>query len=256
MSEKKPQEQRLLDQVRIVMVRTSDTGNIGAAARAMKTMGLQDLVLVAPDKPLDGKAFARASGALDVLDQARTVASFEDAVADCQLVFGTSSRSRSIPWPHQELAQAANTVAQSAQQGKKIAIAFGREEHGLTNQELARCTYHMSIDANPEYPVMNVSAALQVVCYELRKQAMVCLDQGSRIEERWDNALAEQADLEGLYGHFEQVLISNGFMKADDPRQTMTRIRRLFNRSQLDKQELNLLRGILAMADKSPKMAK
>lgn len=237
----------LLDSIRIIMVRTSDTGNIGAAARAMKTMGLSELYLVSPDKPLDGKAFARASGAVDVLDKATICQSFEEAIADCHQVYGTSSRSRSIPWPHVELSEAAPQIAQQAGEDQKIAIVFGREEHGLTNQELALCTYHMSIEANPDYPVMNVSAALQVVSYALRVKFV----EQPRIESHWDNPLANLGDIERLYEHFEKVLIQNGFMKADDPRQTMTRIRRLYNRTQLDVQELNLLRGILAMAEKS-----
>lgn len=163
----------LLDHISIVMVNTTLPANIGAAARAMKTMGLSKLVLVAPKTYPSDDATALAAGAADILDQAIVVETLEDAIADCELVFGTSARSRTIPWPLLE-ARAASELAieQAASHQHKIAIVFGREDRGLTNEELALANYHLTIPVNDEYGVLNVAAAIQVVCYELRIHAL------------------------------------------------------------------------------------
>ena len=154
----------LLDHICIVMVNTTLPANIGAAARAMKTMGLSKLVLVAPKTYPSDDAIALSAGASDVLDQAVVVDTLEDAIADCELVFGTSARSRTIPWPLLELREATGiAIEQAAQYQHKIAIVFGREDRGLTNEELALANYHLTIPVNSEYGVLNVAAAIQLV---------------------------------------------------------------------------------------------
>lgn len=259
----------MLNNFRIVLVRTTHAGNIGAAARAMKTMGVSDLVLVAPENFDNGserfdEARARSAGAVDIFDNARIVASLEDAIVDCHFVAGTSTRQRSIPWPHLSLADAGSVLTEEVKQGSKIAIVFGREEHGLTNAELALCSQHMSIDANPDYPVMNLAAAVQVVCYELRQLSLnqqplkqQSLDTPSKTVsletavEEWDQPRASMDELEKFYQHFEQTLLDLDYIKTTDSGQLMTRVRRLFNRALPDKLEISLLRGMLAKAQKA-----
>lgn len=255
----------LLDHVRIVMVQTTHTGNIGAAARAMKTMGLSELVLVQPKKALDDEAYARSSGAIDVLDSANTVATLEDAIGDCQLVIGTSARSRSIPWPlmnPRECAEQAMAVISSdlpvaeedsslSSNSKKVAIVFGREDRGLTNEELAKCQFHVHIPTNPDYSSLNIGAAIQVICYELRMAVEL-----NQLGDRqmwgvdWDRDLASANELDGFIGHLEDVMIKTGFLDPENPRYLMTRMRRLFNRALPDKVEMNVLRGLLSAVTK------
>lgn len=238
------------DNIRIVLVATSHPGNIGGVARAMKNMCLSDLVLVAPEAEFpSGKAWARASGATDVLDQARIVATLEDAVADCQLVAGASARLRAIPWPLHDARESAQMFYEHSEQGK-VALVFGRENSGLTNEELERCHHLIHIPANPEYSSLNIAAAVQVMTYELHMAHRLSTNQKLKVENDYPLATAEE--LEGLYTHFEQALETIGFFNPDNPRQLMRRLRRLFNRAHPDKMELNILRGILAAAE-SPK---
>jgi tRNA (cytidine32/uridine32-2'-O)-methyltransferase len=244
-----------LQQIRIVMVNTTLPANIGAAARAMKTMGLSQLVLVDPKAFPHGDATALASGAADVLQQARVVPTLEDAIGDCQLVFGTSARSRTIPWPLLEARPATALAVNATTQQQSVAIVFGREDRGLTNEELALCNYHLTIPVNPEYGVLNVSAAIQVICYELRMHALE-LGMGAQhapVAEQmplthittWDEPLVDQAQMQQFYQHFEQTLADIDFLDPDNPRLLPLRIRRLFGRVRLDRMEYNLLRGIL-----------
>lgn len=235
------------------MVNTTLPANIGAAARAMKTMGLSRLVLVAPKTFPSADATALASGAADVLDKAEVVATLQDAIADCELVFGTSARSRTIPWPLLE-ARAACDIAVSNAKSQQIAIVFGREDRGLTNDELALCNYHLTIPVNEEYGVLNVAAAVQVVCYELRMHALalktsVVPDQQhmpltADISMAWDEPLVTQAQMEQFYPHMEKMLTDIHFLDPENPRLLPLRIRRLFGRIRLDRMEYNLLRGI------------
>lgn len=245
-----------LQQIRIVMVNTTLPANIGAAARAMKTMGLSQLVLVDPKAFPHGDATALASGAADVLQQAQVVETLEQAIGDCQLVFGTSARSRTIPWPLLEARPATALAHQAATQQQQIAIVFGREDRGLTNEELALCNYHLTIPVNPEYGVLNVSAAIQVICYELRMHALLAQtpvttdtahDDQMPITHHtvWDEPLVDQAQMQQFYTHFEQTLADIDFLDPDNPRLLPLRIRRLFGRIRLDRMEYNLLRGML-----------
>lgn len=253
----------MLDRIRIVMVNTSHAGNIGSAARAMKTMGLAQLWLVAPEEfpKRKDKADAMASGATDLVEQARVVASLDEALAGCALVLGASARQRRIPWPHVTAEQAAtlalDQLAAVADAGD-IAILFGREQSGLSNDELQRCHVHLEIPGNPEYPVLNVASAIQVVCYELRRQWLSRRDappadpvQMPVALVRWDDAPASADKLEQFFVHCEQTLLEIGFFEADTPKKLMSRVRRLFMRARPDERELRMLRGILSSAQQA-----
>lgn len=247
---------QLLDRLRIVMINTSDSGNIGAAARAMKTMGLRQLVLVQPEEFPTAKATARASAAADLLHNARVVQTLDEAIGDCQLVFGTSARLRTIPWPLIDPRQGAARVMNEPE-GADIAILFGREDAGLTNEELRRCHFHICIPANEEYPVLNIGAAIQVICYEMRMAALerqaspVAPDQSGM--QQWDEPLVSSEDMERFLRHFEETLLDINFFDPNNPKQLVTRVRRLFLRTRMDRLEMNLLRGVLSTVQKRVK---
>ncbi len=246
-------------QIRIVMVNTSLAANIGAAARAMKTMGLSRLVLVAPKTFPSPEASALAAGAVDLLDSVQVVDSLDAAIADCHLVFGTSARSRTMPWPLLDVRAATALAQHNARQGQQIAIVFGREDRGLTNEELALCHYHVSIPSNPTYGVLNVAAAIQVVSYELRMHALAVTassllpssnddDAPHRMpvpnQMDWDEPLVDQAAMQQFHLHLEQMLTDIDFLDPNNPRLLPLRLKRLFGRIRLDQTEYNLLRGV------------
>lgn len=245
---------QVLQRLRIVMINTSDSGNIGAAARAMKTMGLSQLVLIQPKEFPTAKATARAAGAADLLVNARVVETLDEAIGDCQLVLGTSARVRTIPSPLVNPREAAARVMNEPE-GADIAILFGREDSGLNNEELRRCHLHICIPCNEHYSVLNVAAALQVVCYEMR---MAALERQGAEEFQpnpdglrgWDQPLVSSGETERLLRHFEEVLLDIDFFDPNNPKQMFTRLRRLFLRTRLDRLEMNLLRGILSTVQK------
>jgi tRNA (cytidine32/uridine32-2'-O)-methyltransferase len=232
-----------LKHVRIVLVETSHPGNIGGAARAMKTMGLSDLCLVRPQRFPDPQAEWRAAGALDVLDRATVVDTLDEAIADSVLVVGTSTRNRRIPWPMLTARQLGPRLAAEAPAGP-IALLFGRETSGLTNEELQRCHLHLQIPANPDYPSLNLAMAVQVVCYELYQTRVDAAETHAEAAP-WDREPAPMAAVEAMLGHLEQVLTRVEFLDADNPGQVMTRLRRLFMRVRLDDTEVKMLRGAL-----------
>ncbi|OEY67371.1 tRNA (cytosine(32)/uridine(32)-2'-O)-methyltransferase TrmJ [Marinobacter sp. X15-166B] len=248
------------NQVRVVLVETSHSGNIGAVARAMKNMGFANLWLVNPASFPDETSYARAAGAADILDQARVVTSLADAIDDCALVMGTSARGRKVPWPVMAPPQAAGKVAEYVSHGP-VAVVFGRENHGLSNDELHRCHFHIHIPSNPDYSSLNLSMAVQVVTYELRMHylqtlagegASPCLSaMTSPADEGWDVPLANVHDVEGFIQHLESTLEVIDFHRQDKPRHLMTRLRRLFQRAQLDQMEVNILRGVLSAVQKT-----
>ncbi len=238
----------MLNSIRIILVNTSHPGNIGAAARAMKTMGLSELYLVAPKLFPHDKAEEMASNAADILIQAHVVPDLETAIADCGLVVGTSTRSRSIPWPMLTPRQFAEK-AKDESASTKIAVLFGREQSGLTNDELHKCHYHIQIPSNPEYNSLNLAAAVQVIAYEL--QVAFSLSESS--SAKWDYPFANSLEMEGFYEHLEKVLTQLDFLKIEAPRQLMVRLRRLFYRARPDVMEVNILRGILGSIDKNIK---
>ncbi len=228
--------------VRVVLVNTSHPGNIGAAARAMKNMGLERLYLVAPKEFPAPRAQWRAAGALDVLERAVVVDHLGEAIAGCGLVIGTSARERRIPWPLLEPRECGVRAWEESAQ-HEVALVFGREDRGLTNDELAQCTFHVHIPANPEYSSLNLAAAVQVLTYELR---MAALAQAAPPEPQpWDVPKARTEDIEMYFQHLEQVLVELGFHDPANPRQTMIRLRRLLTRIRPDRMELSILRGVL-----------
>lgn len=237
----------MLENIKVVLVNTSHTGNIGSAARAMKTMGLSQLVLVDPVSAPDGKSSALAAGAGDVLANAKTVGTLAEAVADCALVVGTSARSRTLPWPMLEPRECGVKMVQEGQHGP-VALVFGRENNGLSNDELQQCHYHVCIPANPEYSSLNLAAAVQTLCYEVR---MGFLGQESFPEP--ENEYPLSADLERFYVHLENTLSDAEFIQKNHPGVVMTKLRRLVNRARPEAQELNILRGILSSVDKLTK---
>lgn len=231
-------------QPRIVLVNTSHPGNIGAAARAMKNMGLSELCLVDPRQYPCAEATARASGADDLLAAARCLTCLEEAIADSVLVIGASARSRSLPVPMLDPRSCAELVHRQAD-ASRVAILFGRERTGLTNEELDRCHHLVQIPSNPDYPSLNIAAAVQVIAYELR---MALPGQAPAVEPEADYATTDQ--LEQFYAHLEQTLVELEFLDPDNPRQLMRRLRRLFSRARPDRNEINILRGILTAARK------
>ncbi len=237
-----------LDNIRIVLVNTSHPGNIGGVARAMKNMGLSRLYLVEPRQFPDEQATWRAASASDVLDGVVVTQTLDEAIADCQFVVGTSARSRNIPWPLQDPRACAARMA-SASAGEQVAILFGREDRGLTNEELRRCNLHLHIPTSADYSSLNLAMAVQVVCYELRM--LLDADRLPASEDHeWDTPFATRDNMERFYLHLEQTLIELGFLDPAAPRQLMTRLRRLYSRVRLDEMELNILRGILTETQK------
>ncbi|MBJ7552837.1 RNA methyltransferase [Marinomonas spartinae] len=237
------------NKVRIVLVNTSHPGNIGGTARAMKNMGLADLYLVAPKHFPSDEAISRASGASDLLDNAVVVDTLEEAIADCQLVIGTSARERHIPWPLVDPRQAADLVFD---EGLETAFVFGREDRGLTNEELQRCHYHVHIPSVDTFSSLNLAAAVQVIVYELRMKSLLMKDEPV-VASKWDLPAATAEQIDFLLDHLETVLVKTEFLEPKMPGKVMTRFRRLFQRAQLDQQELGMLRGMLTAMEKQMK---
>lgn len=238
----------MLDNIRIVLVNTSHTGNIGSTARAMKTMGLSNLVLVDPVSPPDGKSSALAAGAGDVLANAKTVSTLQEAVADCGLVVGTSARSRTHSWPMLEPRECGVKLVDEVN-NYPVALVFGRENNGLTNEELQQCHFHVCIPANPEYSSLNLAAAVQTLCYEIR-MAHLQAEQSPNAVNSVESDYPLNEDLERFYVHLEETLKGTGFIVENHPGMVMTKLRRLFNRARPESLELNILRGILSSIDK------
>lgn len=229
--------------IKIVLVGTSHPGNIGATARAMKTMQLNNLNLVSPKIFPSAECTARATGADDILQAAQVHDTLKAAIQDCSLVYGTTARERSIEWPVLSPADAAREIHASPR-GSSIAILFGREQSGLSNEEMDLCHRAIRIPANPEYSSLNIAAAVQIISYEL---LIHTLDDSESNDNRLEKTpLATHQEMEMLYEHLEQTMAEVGFFDPEKPRRLMRRLKRLFNRTQLDNNELNILRGFLA----------
>ena len=242
------------DNIRIVLVNTSHPGNIGGVARAMKNMGLTRLYLVAPRDYPNEQAEWRAVSAKDILDAAIVVPTLEDAIADCQFVVGTSARERRIPWPLLDARQCAERMAQASSQ-EQVAVLFGREDRGLTNEELRACNLHLNIPTSGAYSSLNLAMAVQIVAYELhmlRSSAELPVNE----LEQWDSPFASQGNMEHFYQPLEETLIDVEFLDPTAPRQLMSRLRRLYTRVRLDEMELNILRGVLSETQKWVKRAR
>jgi tRNA (cytidine32/uridine32-2'-O)-methyltransferase len=235
----------MLANIRTILVNTSHPGNIGSAARAMKTMGLKELYLVSPHIYPSKHAEAMASNAADVLETAVVVKTLEQAIGECGLVVGTSTRVRTIPWPMLTPKEFAEK-ARDANGNTKVALIFGNEQTGLTNEELHQCHFHIQIPSNPEYSSLNLAAAVQVIAYELYVESI----KEDVPKEPWDYEKASGEQMESFFEHLQRVLIEMEFLKLEAPRQLMPRLRRLFYRAHLDVMEMNILRGILAGIEK------
>jgi len=235
----------MLENIRIVLVNTSHPGNIGAAARAMKNMGLTKLVLVDPKDFPSYEAYSRASGADDVLGDAMVVSTLSEALKGCSWVMGTSARERTVEWPIMEPRECA---AKSVEQSKsaEVAIVFGRERTGLTNEELELCHALVCIPANPEYSSLNIAAAVQVLCYELRIASLGELIEPSPIEKSEADSPATTDQVEGMYNHLSQMLEDIGFFGTNNPEIVMRRLKGLFSRTHITRREVNILRGIFS----------
>lgn len=252
----------LFQRIRIVLVEPSHPGNIGGTARAMKTMGLEHLVLVNPARFPDPQADWRAAGAMDVLDAARVVADVAAAVAGCHFVIGTSTRARAIPWPV-VLAKDLGPVLAEQPNDVEIAILFGREDSGLSNEELQRCHSHLQIPSSKAYGSLNLAMAVQVVCYEIfqyleqaevqvsttsRQLSTQIAGLGSRV---WDKDPASAQQIDGLMQHLESVMAASGYIDKANPGHSVTRMRRLFMRQQMDETEVQILRGLLKAIERN-----
>ena len=246
-----------LSHVRIVMVNTTLPANIGSALRAMKTMGLSKLVLVAPKTYPHPDIDALAAGATDLIEQIEIVETLADAIKDCHLVFGTSARSRTIPWPLLDARPAAEkSISAVVNDQQEVAVVFGREDRGLTNEELAMANYHVTIPVNTDYGVLNVAQAIQVICYEMRMATLAAVKSGEdeaatmpvtdTESMQWDEPLVTHEQMEQFYPHIEKMLAEIEFLDPKNPRLLPLRLRRLFGRIQLDRMEYHLLRGIFS----------
>lgn len=238
MTDAPPLDNLPLDNIRVVLVETRHPGNLGAAARAMKVMGLSRLYLVAPRCAVDEEARARASGAVDVLDRAVTCASLDEALEGCLLAAACTARRRDLPHPAYTPRQAAPGLLAAGRAGP-AALVFGSETYGLSNEQLARCRWLINIPANPDYMSLNLGAAVQVLAYELRstlEDAVIPLP---------EFAAARHEEVEALLAEMERALTEIGFLDPRHPKRLMPRLRRFFARAGLEKEEVAIWRGLL-----------
>lgn len=231
--------------IRIVLVGTTHPGNIGAVARAMKNMGQSELALVNPRHFPHEEATTRASGASDILDNARVVSTLAEALTDCVYVAGASARSRTINWPSMGPRDCAERMIGERQHGK-VAAVFGPERSGLNNDDLDLCHTLLTIPTDPGFSSLNLAMAVQILTYELRVASL--LHEGPLFETEAPPASSDE--MEHFYAHLEKVMLDIGFLDPDNPRHLMRRLRRLFIRTRPDKNEVNILRGILTAVDR------
>ncbi|MDR2365814.1 MAG: RNA methyltransferase [Zoogloeaceae bacterium] len=241
--------------IRVVLARPSHPGNIGSAARALKTMGLSRLFLVAPKNFPSPEATALASGAQDVLDAALVTDTLDTALADTTYSLAVSARARDLGPPTWTARAGTAEIFQRALRGEEAALVFGNETAGLSNAELQRCQGVLRIAANPEYSSLNLAAAVQIVAYELWMHGLsVSPDAPNRAMKTatpFSSPPATYAEQEGFYRHLEAVLIARRFLDPEQPRRLMPKLRRLFARARLEKDEVNILRGILTAASET-----
>jgi len=241
--------------IRFVLVGTQHPGNIGAAARALKTMGLARLVLVAPEKGVDEEAMRRAAGADDLLTQAPVYATLAEAVADCQLVLGCTARSRRVALEELLPEVGAQQVVEAAAGGLEVAVVFGRERTGLANDELELCQRAIHIPSDPAFSSLNLGAAVQVLAYAVRV-AVLAEQAAPAVEEPGVREVPATHDqVEGFYGQLAQTLDAIDFHKGRSPDSALRKLRRLFGKAELTEQEVRLLRGILADAQRMARLA-
>ena len=233
----------MLNNIKIVLIETTHPGNIGAVARAMKNMCLENLCLVSPRSFPSAEATARAAGADDILEKCKVFDSLDEALEGCRLVVGASARLRTVEWPQLLPRECAEQAWAEASQGE-VAVLFGRESSGLRNSELDRCQYLVHIPANPEYSSLNIAQALQVIAYELHLQSLSEVSPDCNVQA--DVATADA--MEGFFQHLQQTMQDTGFSNPEQSKKLQRRLRRLFFRARPDLEEINILRGILSAA--------
>lgn len=245
-----------LAKIRVVLSHTSHPGNIGATARAMKTMGLSQLTLINPKRFPDDEAVARAAGADDILQRACVCTSLDEALADTVFAMAVSARQRSLgppPLPAREaapllLAQLAGSAGMAV---SEVALVFGNETAGLSNEEVQRCQRAVFIPANPDYSSLNLGAAVQLLCYELRLAAFSGSPPVLSKAISFASPPATHADVERFYEHLERVMIETGFLDPQQPKRLLPKLRRLFGRAELERDEINILRGVLDAVERT-----
>ena len=229
------------NQVQIVLVETSHPGNIGSVARAMKTMGLQNLVLVKPRNFPSKEAFVLSGNAQDLIEQAVVVDTLDEAIKNCTNIYATSARTRSISWPIITAEMAGIEINKFVREGTKTSIIFGREDRGLTNEELQIANTHIEIPANPEYPVLNIAMSAQIICYEILKAS---IDTTAR--DWHDYPEVDSENLQMLIDHFIETATDIDVINPDNPKKIISRIKRMFTRLHPDEMETSFLRGFLS----------
>ena len=234
--------------INIVLVETSHPGNIGSVAIAMKTMGLSRLSLVNPRKFPSGEANALSGNATDVLDNATVFSSIEEAIQDSTYVYATSSRNRTIQWPTVNSEEAASIICNQSSNEKGVSILFGREDRGLTNEELQLANTHIEIPANPEYPVLNLAMSTQILCYEIFKAS-----HDTEARDWHDYPEVDSENLQMLIDHFIETAVNIDVIHPDNPKKIISRIKRMFSRLHPDEMEASFLRGFLAAINKKIK---
>ena len=238
----------LSNQVKIILIETTSSGNIGSTLRAMKNMGFKRLCLVNPKKINIEEVKTLSANAVDLIDEIQFFKTLDEALKGSEIVVATSSRQRKVPWPTQSLDDLSPKLTSEIKKNKKISILFGREDRGLTNEELQKSNIHMTIETNKKYPVLNLAMSVQIVCYKL------FLDyhksKNIRKNEYWDVPMAKYEHITNLIDHFLSVSEELEVFNKGNPRQIESRIKRLFRRVGLDDMEVNFLRGFLGGIDK------
>lgn len=227
--------------INIVLIETSHPGNIGSVARAMKTMGLKNLLLINPRKFPSGDANALSGNAIDILEKAKVYKNLKDAIKDSTFVYATSARVRTIQWPTKNAQDAAEEIVKQVSSNKKISIIFGREDRGLTNEELQIANTHIEIPANPKYPVLNIAMSAQIICYEILKAS---IDTTAR--DWHDYPEVDSKNLQMLIDHFIETATDIDVINPDNPKKIISRIKRMFTRLHPDEMETSFLRGFLS----------
>ena len=248
MDSKKINSNELLNSIKVVLVGTTHPGNIGATARAMKNMGIVNMALVEPKEFPSDIATYRSKAAKDVLENAEVFDTLKMAISDCELVIGTSARERKVPWPILNPKDASQEVSRGSL-NNKVAVVFGREDRGLTNEELGLCNIHVHIPTDPEYSSLNLSQAVQIMVYEIR--SAILENEGN--DGNWDVEFADNDQTERLISHMDELMQEVDFYETDNPRKLLLRVRRFFKRSRLDVMEVNIFRGLFAAIQKKLK---
>ena len=240
--------QMKLQNIRIVMVGTTHPGNIGAAARAMHNMSISQLTLVDPQCPIGDIAYARASGANVILDNRQTCADLPQAIADCSLVIASTARRRSLTWPELNPAELVEKLF-AMDDSNQVALVFGREHSGLNNEEIQLCNQMVCIPTNPDFSSLNLASAIQVLCYEIYRHQFAFPETTPHTKDEYDLP-APSGEVEGFFEHLQRVLELTDYLNPQQPGMIMQRLRRLYLRSEVSRNEINILRGMLTAIEK------